>query len=133
MLMLGSPAAGDVQLAQLTIEQRVIIRVPLARARGRVQAPPPVAWDEKKGPKCVAIRSIRQANIIVDDGIDMLMVDGKRFRARLERGCQSVNFWSGFYIEPTKDGSLCAGRDAIQARGGTECEIDTFRKLVPEE
>jgi hypothetical protein len=137
MLMLLAPAreSEPVELAQMTIEQRVIIRVPLARQRARApqSEEAPVEWKEKKGPKCLAIRSIRSASISAQSSIDMMLLSGERYRARLERGCRAVDFWSGFYVEPSKDGSLCAGRDSVQARGGTECEIDAFRKLVAED
>ncbi|MGV3771061.1 MAG: hypothetical protein ACO1NM_13615 [Sphingobium phenoxybenzoativorans] len=132
MLLAPASASGPVQLAQVTIEQRVIIRVPLARQRS-AQVEPPVEWQEKKGPKCLAIRSIRGASVTAKNSIDMTLINGERYRARLERGCRAVDFWSGFYVEATRDGSLCSGRDMIQARGGTECEIDTFRRLVADD
>jgi hypothetical protein len=129
------PLSGPVELAQLTIEQRVIIRVPLARPSGRVAeaAPPRIEWEEKKGPKCIALRSIQRATITTGSGVDLILLDTKRYRAKLERGCRSADFWSGFYVEPSKDGSLCAGRDTIQARTGVACEIDGFKKLVEQE
>lgn len=139
LLLMLAPARdplqfGRVELAQLTIEQRVIIRVPLARPSNRQPAPPPaVKLKEKKGPQCLAIRSIRAAGVSARSGIDLILSNGDRYRARLEKGCRAVDFWSGFYIEPTKDGSLCAERDPIQARGGTECEITAFRHLVEDD
>lgn len=131
----GVEPAGGVELAQLTIEQRVIIRVPLARPSGRVAeaAPPRIEWEEKKGPKCIALRSIRRATITSPSGVDLILLDSKRYRAKLGRGCRSADFWSGFYVEPSKDGSLCAGRDSIQARTGLTCEIHDFKKLVEDE
>jgi hypothetical protein len=134
LLLLIAPEAQPVQWAQLTIEQRVIIRVPMARgaerARRKAPAPPPVEWEEKKGPKCVAVRSIRSATITVPNGVDLVLADNHRYRARLERGCRSESFYSGFYVEPPDDGSLCAGRDELQARSGFACEIDSFKRLV---
>lgn len=130
LLLLAAPE--PVQWAQLTIEQRIIIRVPMAK-RSRAPAPPPPdarkGWTEKKGPRCIALRSIRSANIIVDNAIDLLLVDNHRYRARLERGCNSTGFYSGFYVEPDDDGSLCSGRDQLQARSGLSCAIDSFRRL----
>ena len=87
LLLLAAPAAEPVQWAQMTIERRVIIRVPMAR---KGKAPPradPHArddWDEKKGPRCIALRSIRSASIIVREGVDLLLADQHRYRARLE-------------------------------------------------
>ncbi len=132
MSLLAAPAAEPVQWAQLTIEQRVIVRVPMAK-KGRAPARPDpegrAAWKEKKGPRCIALRSIRSASIIMENAIDLLLADNHRYRARLERGCRSMGFYSGFYVEPDEDGSLCSGRDELQARSGASCAIDSFRRL----
>lgn len=88
------------------------------------------AWEEKKGPRCVALRSIQGANIVVRNGVDLLLADNHRYRARLEKGCDSTGFYSGFYVEPDDDGSLCSGRDELQARSGLSCAIDSFRRLI---
>lgn len=133
LLLLVSPGAEPVQWAQLTIEQRVIMRVPMARRPRAPAGKPPEqeeAWREKKGPRCIALRSIRTATIVVADGVDLILADRHRYRARLERGCRSAGFYSGFYIEPDDDGSLCSGRDMLQARSGMSCQIDSIRRLV---
>jgi hypothetical protein len=133
-LLLLSASTGDpVQWAQLSIQQRVIIRVPMARkgqAPARITPEARDAWEEKKGPRCVALRSIRGANIVVRNGVDLLLADNHRYRARLEKGCDSTGFYSGFYVEPDDDGSLCSGRDELQARSGLSCAIDSFRRLI---
>jgi len=133
LLLLAAPAGEPVQLAQLSIEQRVIIRVPMARkgrAPARVVPQEQDRWEEKKGPRCIALRSIRTASIVVADGVDLILADQHRYRARLERGCNSLGFYSGFYVEPHEDGSLCSGRDELQARSGMSCAIHDFRRLV---
>jgi len=66
---------------------------------------------------------------LTDNAIDLLLADNHRYRARLERGCNSMGFYSGFYVEPDEDGSLCSGRDELQARSGASCAIDSFRRL----
>lgn len=135
ILLLLSASTGDpVQWAQLSIQQRVIIRVPMVkkgRAPARVAPDARNAWEEKKGPRCVALRSIRGAAIVVENGVDLILADNHRYRARLERGCDSTGFYSGFYVEPDDDGSLCSGRDELQARSGISCAIDSFRRLIP--
>lgn len=137
ILLLLSASTGDpVQWAQLSIQQRVIIRVPMVkkgRAPARVAPDARNAWEEKKGPRCVALRSIRGAAIVVENGVDLILADNHRYRARLERGCDSTGFYSGFYVEPDDDGSLCSGRDELQARSGISCAIDSFRRLIPVE
>lgn len=134
LLLLVAPSGEPVQFAQLTIQQRVIIRVPMVR-KGRTPARiVPDArhkWKEKKGPRCVALRSIQSASVVVDNGVDLLLADNHRYRAKLESGCHSTGFYSGFYVEPDDDGSLCSGRDALQARSGLSCGIDGFKRLVP--
>lgn len=135
ILLLLSASTGDpVQWAQLSIQQRVIIRVPMVkkgRAPARIAPEARNAWEEKKGPRCVALRSIRGASIVVENGVDLILADDHRYRARLERGCDSTGFYSGFYVEPDADGSLCSGRDELQARSGLSCAIDSFRRLIP--
>lgn len=133
VFLMGSAVdGGAVQLAQVTIEQRLIIRIPLVPARPPA-APPreaPAKWKEKKGPECIALRSIRGAEVVATNGVDLILMNGQRYRARLQRGCRSAYFYSGFYIEPSEDRALCAGRDDLQARGGASCEIDSFKELV---
>lgn len=133
LLLLTAPAGEPVELAQLTIQQRVIIRVPTVRkGRAPVRIDPEARddWREKKGPRCVALRSIRAAGVVVENGVDLILADNHRYRARLERGCDSLGFYSGFYVEPHEDGSLCSGRDELQARSGLSCAIDSFRRLI---
>ncbi|HEX7743305.1 MAG TPA: hypothetical protein VF442_12885 [Sphingobium sp.] len=136
LLLLIAPVGESMQSARLTIEQRVIIRVPMAqkgRAPARIAPQARRAWKEKKGPRCVALRSIRSAAIAVENGVDLLLADNHRYRARLERGYNSTGFYSGFYVEPDDDGSLCSGRDELQARSGLSCAIDSFRRLEQSE
>jgi hypothetical protein len=135
MLVLAPGAVEPEQWAQLSIQQRVIIRVPIGpRGAARAKAPPEPRedeeWEEKKGPKCVALRSIRSAAIVTPDGIDLILADEHRYRAKLERGCRSIGFYSGFYVEPQADRSLCAGRDILRARSGLSCAIASFKRLV---
>lgn len=136
LLLLAVPSAEPVQWAQLTIEQRVILRVPVARgahAPARMPVRKDDVWDEKKGPRCVALRSIQASTIVVMDGVDLILADKHRYRAKLEKGCQSTGFYTGFYVEPDDDGSLCSGRDKLQARSGVSCMIDSIRRLVATE
>lgn len=132
LLLLLAPEADPTRWAQLTIEQRVIIRVPMARTRER-RVEKTTEWREKKGPKCIAIRSIRGASITSTHGVDLILADGHRYRAHLERGCRSVSFYAGFYVEPSRDGSLCSGRDELQSRNGMSCVVDSFKRLVEDD
>lgn len=133
MLVLAPNVAEPEQWAQVTIQRRVIIRVPMGTRRKGAAPPAPrqdKEWEEKKGPKCVALRSIQSAAIVAPDAVDLLLADDHRYRAKLERGCRSMGFYSGFYVEPQADRSLCAGRDELQARSGMTCVISSFKRLV---
>lgn len=121
------PAGADRQsteVAQLTVEQSLIVRVPR-----RIPAKP-LKWKAKKGPKCVAMSAIAGAAVVADDAIDLVLKGGQRLRARFSSNCPALDYYSGFYILPTDDGRICAGRDMIRTRAGGQCEIERFRKLV---
>jgi hypothetical protein len=142
--MAQEPMPG-VQLAQVTIEQRVIIRIPLVRpqtaARG-ASLPQPIpdapqnasAVKEVKGPKCLKLDKLRGAVINAAAGtITMLTDKDERFRTHFGRMCRAADFYSGFYVQPNKDGSICVGRDTLHARNGSTCDIERFGKLVPDD
>ena len=98
------------QVAQLIVQQQIVIRVqrPGARVRSiRRQS----TWIEKKGPKCVALDGLAGALILQPDAVDLVLEGGERVRARLDDDCPALDFYAGFYLKPTKDGKVCAGRD----------------------
>ncbi len=111
-------------LAQLTIRQQVIIRVP-----ARPQPVQPMRWKEKGGPKCIPAAGLAGAQIS-REGVDLLLKGGARIRAKLQR-CPPLDYYSGFYIRPGIDGRVCQDRDTIRVRSGGSCEIDVFKSLVP--
>jgi len=120
-----------VQLAQLSIHQRVVIRVPRMAVApvGRTPIPAPVRYKEGDGPKCVAANALAGA-AISGEHVDLVMVGGTRLRARLDGDCGPMDFYSGFYLRPAGDGRVCAGRDAIRVRSGASCRITRFRTLT---
>ncbi len=127
-------AAGGstpVLLAQVQIEQRTVVRVRAVAQPVVVGPPEKIRWDEKKGPKCVQMNALAGALVSSPTSIDLIMRGGLRMRAKLEKSCPSIDFYSGFYVRPSKDGRICEDRDLIHSRTGGECEIDTFRTLVP--
>jgi hypothetical protein len=141
-LALAGPAAAAaveeprwVEYAQVTIRQRVIIRVPRVgpapRPVGRTPMPAPIVYAEKKGPKCIAAASMAGAAVGNVDVVDLVLAGGSRVRAELDGDCAPLDFYSGFYLKPSADGMVCAGRDAIRVRTGARCEIKRFRSLVP--
>ena len=116
-----------VELAQFTIRQRVVIRVQTA------PAPLPVRtrWREKGGPRCIDMADIQGAAVVEPSSVDVILRGGSRIRARFAASCPALDYYSGFYIAPTRDGRICAARDAVRDRAGGECAIDKLRKLTP--
>ena len=136
-LLLLSGAAGvattapweeRIELAQVIVRERVVMRVPAT-----TRVPPVVRFKQKRGPRCIAADGFAGAAVMAPDSIDLLARGGRRVRAELEDACPALDFYSGFYLTPSADRKLCAGRDAIHARSGGECQIKRFRVLVPVE
>jgi hypothetical protein len=127
---------GQSRIAQVRIQQHVVIRVPRPDSVRRVSAPaaplPPIAWVEKDSDKCVKIQNLAGATISRPDSVDLFLSGGKRVRARLGNECPALDFYTGFYVKPTKDGMVCAKRDVFRSRSGGECRIKAFRTLVPQ-
>lgn len=143
----GSEAPSENQLAgtqwaQVTIEQRVIVRIPTMRPRQQpssamteaapVPPPPPVRWKETKGPKCLPLGGIRGAVLTAQNGVTMVTTRQEQYRAHFSRSCRAADFYAGFYIQPNDDGALCAGRDTLHARNGSTCEIEKFSRMIPD-
>lgn len=126
---------GVTRVAQIRIQQHFVIRVPRPDAVRRVSAPaaplPPIAWVEKDADKCVKMQSLAGATITRPDSVDLFLAGGKRLRAKLGNECPALDFYSGFYVKPTKDGMICAKRDMFRSRSGGECRIKAFRTLIP--
>ena len=116
--------------AQMTIRERVVIRVPRMSAASRLPVPVPVRYKEKKGPKCVAAADLAGALIQEPGAVDLVITGGKRLRARLDKDCGPLDYYGGFYLRPAADGKVCAGRDVLRMRSGASCGIATFRTLV---
>lgn len=122
----AASAEDEVLVAQLSFQQRVIIRVPT-----RQPAPAaPIKWKEKSGPKCIEASALAGAQVS-EDGVDLLLRGGQRVRAKLGNDCPALNYYSGFYVRPGLDGRVCQDRDSIRTRAGGACDIDKFRALVP--
>lgn len=136
LLALLAPAAvladRPVQAGQLTIRERVIIRVPrMPLQAAPVAAPAPIKWKERKGPKCIGAQGMAGAMVTSPRQVDLVLLGGKRIRAKLDGTCRPLDFYAGFYLRPARDGMICADRDAIKVRSGASCGIDEFRTLVP--
>ena len=124
-----APRVAGTELAQVTIHERIIVRVRRMGPPSMV-APVVTRWKEKRGPKCLAPGTMAGALVSTPGTIDLVMTGGSRYRARLDGDCRQLGFYSGFYLKPASDGMVCAGRDAIHIRSGASCDIKAFRKLV---
>ncbi len=121
------PPRDSVILAQLTIQRRAIIRV-----RPANNLPPPTKFKEKKAPSCIRWSLMAAAMVSSRTTIDLIIKGGTRYRVKLEKSCQAIDFYSGFYVRQTGDGQICRDRDSIHSRSGGMCEIDDFKTLVPD-
>lgn len=134
VLSAAPPQLDGVQMAQLTIHERLIIRIPRVSpgpARSAAPAASAIQWDEKKGPACVPITALTGAAIEREREVDLVVGGTRRVRAKLDDECPTLDFYRGFYLKPTADGQLCAKRDGIRSRSGAYCAITRFRALVP--
>lgn len=122
---------------QVRIEQRMIIRI-APRLPGQMYAPVPVApqlprFYERKADKCLPLTSIAGVQIESQDRLLLVTRNRKLIGASLDKSCRARDFYSGFYVERNQDGQLCAGRDTIHSRAGSNCAITRMRELVPDD
>lgn len=135
-----SEAFRPESLAQVRIEQRVIVRisphVPVPRVDmltdlpQREMAP---RYVERRMSSCVPIRGIAGVQIARNNRLLLFMRDHAIVSARLEKSCRARDFYSGFYVENSDDGLICAGRDTLYSRAGANCNVTKLHRLVPAE
>lgn len=123
--------------AQVRIERRVIVRIsPLRPRAGKdvlaslPKEPLPDKFKERKMGKCIPINRIGGVQVERGNSLLLFMRDRRIVRAALKKGCMARDFYSGFYLERSEDGLMCSGRDVLQSRAGTKCELGKLRKLV---
>ncbi len=121
------PPPERVELAQVTIRQHIILRMP--RIQRVAPAASPIEWEESRGPRCVRMSSIAGAALVGRSSVDLVLRDNSRVRAQLEQSCPALDYYYGFYVNGTQDGQICADRDSIRSRMGGQCEIERFRAL----
>lgn len=119
--------SASIQFAQVTIERSTIIRVrPTRNAK-------PQKFKEKGAPNCLPWSNMAAAMISSPTTIDLIVKGGTRYRVKLQKACQAIDFYSGFYVKATRDGRVCEDRDMIHSRSGGECGISKFKTLVPDD
>lgn len=130
---------------QVRIEQRVIIRIMPGRAGRPV---PPAIRDARRGlfsefeehaaprlverrmSQCVPVGAIEAVQPDGPSRLLLFMRDQRIVSAALEKGCNARDYYSGFLIDRTSDGQICAARDKLQSRTGASCTMDKLRQLV---
>lgn len=125
-LFAAQPGAVGQTVTRLIIQDEVILRVPVQPH----PLMPQFEWLEKKGPKCIPAAAIQRALLSGSGQVDFIMANHSRVRAQLDEDCPALDFYAGFYLQPS-DERLCAGRDAVHSRIGGSCPIERFKQLVP--
>lgn len=127
MLLGGGEATQSPRppVRMMIVQQQMILRIPVR--------PHPVLtlqWEEEKGPKCLPAGMIAGALLSSPGNVDLLLRNRQRIRAKLDRDCDGLDYYSDFYMQ-TNDGEVCAKRDSIHSRVGGLCKIEKFKLLVP--
>ena len=136
-----APLAIDAQPArQVSIEQRITIRInprpaPMPNvatlvAEGADAGAEP-RYIERKAGKCLPLGAIAGVQPLSDDWLLLILRDNRLFTARLTKGCQAREFYSGFIVKRNADGQVCISRDELLSRSGTSCQVSGFRQLLP--
>ncbi|MBC2666474.1 hypothetical protein H7F51_13175 [Novosphingobium flavum] len=129
---------------QVRIEQRLIIRIapgppprdlrdPRDPRRNMLSEPPPRAaprMAERKMNQCVQVGGIAGVQPDGPSRLMLFMRDQRIVSASLEKTCNARDFYSGFLVERSTDGMICAGRDRLLSRSGSNCALGKFRQLV---
>lgn len=131
-------AIRDRQTAnQIRVERRVIIRISPRRTTNRnsLFAALPrqslnARYEEKKMEKCIPVSGIAAVQTGSGNQLLLFLRDRRIVKVNLEKACRARDFYSGFYVERSKDGKLCVDRDKLQSRTGANCEVDRMRQLV---
>jgi len=128
---------ADETARQVRIEQRVIIRIapssPAAQERMAELAPRAsgrTRFEEEKLDGCIPIAAIAGVQPAEQNRLLLFMRDHKVLSAALERACTAQDFYSGFYVERSDDGQLCARREKLQSRAGASCRVTQLNRLI---
>lgn len=122
---------------QVRIEQRVVIRItpqPSAARQNLLAEMPQRAattrFEERGKEKCVSLEDIAGVQTGSGNRLVLFMRDRRMLSVNLEKSCRARDFYSGFYVEKSKDGRLCVSRDKLQSRTGASCAVEVMRQLV---
>lgn len=80
--------------------------------------------------RCIGVDHVAGAVVFGDRAVELSMTGGVHWRMTFAQACPALSFYQGFYYRRAVAGQLCAGRDAVIARSGGECPIDTIVKVA---
>jgi hypothetical protein len=121
---------------QVRIEQRVVVRispaVPGVRQNMLADLPQRATsrFEEAGKEKCVPLEGIAGVQTGSGNRLVLFLRDRRMISVNLDKSCRARDFYSGFYVERSKDGRLCVDRDKLQSRTGAKCEVESMRRLV---
>lgn len=134
------PAITAPVVQQVRIEQSITIRInpraaPMPNvatlmAEGADGGAEPRFYEHKAG-KCLALGAIAAVQPLSDDRLLLMLRDSRLFAAKLAKGCQAREYYSGFIVKRNADGQVCVGRDELLSRTGASCQVRGFSQLVP--
>ncbi len=79
---------------------------------------------------CLPAQSIAGVHAEDSNRLLLFLRDRRLISATLEKACSARDFYSGFYMENSRDGQLCVDRDQLHARSGAKCEVARLSQLV---
>jgi hypothetical protein len=124
---------------QVSIEQRVTIRInprpaPMPNINNFVTEGADMDGEprfvERKAGKCLQLGAIAGVQPLDNDRLLLILRDNRLFTAKLSKGCQAREFYSGFIVKRNADGQVCVNRDELLSRSGSSCQVSGFHLLV---
>lgn len=122
---------------QVRIEQRVVVRItpqPSAPRPDLLNDLPArrtsTRFEEGGKAKCVPLQNIAWVETGSGNRLVLILRNRQMISVALEKSCRARDFYSGFYVEKSKDGRICVDRDRLQSRTGASCEVEGMRELV---
>lgn len=85
-------------------------------------------FGKKSKRACVEVAQIAGAIVTDDRMIELRLRDGGLWRMRFKHACPALSYYQGFYFRRSQSSKLCAGRDAVIARSGGVCLIDSLAR-----
>ena len=85
-------------------------------------------FGKKSKRACVDVALIAGAVVTDERNVELFLRDGSRWRMRFKHACPALSYYQGYYYRRSQPSKLCAGRDAVIARSGGVCPIDSLAR-----